>query len=196
MTHRTACLVAGATFLFACSDATGPSSGTFRAQLSGALVAALSGPSNASAFATEESPAPRFSVAMFAPQGDTIRVLTIDCPGQDPPEPGTHAVGEAESDCHGHYTRLLSTSENGTTIFETLSASSGVVRITTVEPGLTTGTFNFSGTLVVGESPGGVMGASGSFSATTIHALVLRETIHGDSGSIRTRHSRRRIPVG
>jgi hypothetical protein len=106
---------------------------------------------------------------MDAPQGDTIRVLSIDCPGEEPPEPGRYSVGESEADCHGHYTRLLSTSESGTIIFERLSASSGVVGITTVEQGLTTGTFNFSGTLVVGESSGGVLGASGAFSATRIH---------------------------
>ena len=168
MTHRTACLVAGATFLFACSDGTGPPSGTFRAQLSGAHVATLSGPSNARAFATEESPDPRFAINMFAPQGDTIRSLSVDCPGQEPPAPGTYSVGESESDCHGSYGRLLSTLENGTIIFERLSASSGVVRISAVEQGLTTGTFRFSGTLIVGESPAGVMGASGSFSATTV----------------------------
>jgi hypothetical protein len=108
---------------------------------------------------------------MYAPQGDTLRVLSVDCLGQEPPEPGTYSVGESESDCHGHYRRLLSTSDDGT-IFESLSASSGVVRITTVEQGLTTGTFKFSGTLVVGESPGGIMGASGAFSATTIHGTV------------------------
>jgi hypothetical protein len=168
MTHRIARLVAGATLLFACSDGTGPSSGTFRAQLSGALVAALSGPSNARAFTTEESADPRFAISMFAPQGDTIRSLSVDCPGQEPPEPGTYSVGESESACHGSYVRLLSTLENGTIIFERLSASSGVVRISAVEQGLTTGTFQFSGTLVVGESPAGTMGASGSFSATTV----------------------------
>jgi hypothetical protein len=142
MTHRTACLLAGATFLFACSDGTGPSSGTFRAQLSGAHVATLSGPSNARAFATEESPDPRFAISMFAFQGDTIRSLSVSCPGQEPPEPGTYSVGESESACHGSYVRLLSTPENGTIIL--------------------------SGTLIVGESPAGVMGATGSFSATTV----------------------------
>ena len=168
MTHRTARIIAGATFLFACSDGTGPSPGTFRAQLSGAHVAALSGPSNARAFATEESPDPRFVINMFAPQGDTIRFLSVGCPGQEPPEPGTYSVGESASACHGSYVRLLSTLENGTIIFERLSASSGVVRISAVEQGLTTGSFDFSATLVVGESPAGVMGASGSFSATTV----------------------------
>jgi hypothetical protein len=132
-------------------------------------VAALSGVSNANAFGTEESPAPRFHIAMYAPQGDTLRTLSVDCPGQEPPEPGTYSLGESESDCHGHYGRQLSTSENGTIIFESLSASSGVVRITAVEQGLTTGTFDFSGTLIIGESSAGVLGASGSFSATTIH---------------------------
>jgi hypothetical protein len=168
MTYRTACLIAGAIFLFACSDGTGPSSGTFRAQLSGALATALSGPSNARAITTEDSPDPRFTISMFAPQGDTIRSLSIGCPGQEPPEPGAYSVGESGSDCHGSYVRLLSTLNGGTIIFESLSASSGVVRITTVEQGLTAETFNFSGTLVVGESSAGVMGASGSFSATTV----------------------------
>jgi hypothetical protein len=168
MTHRTACLVAGATFLFACSDGTGPSSGTFLAQLRGAHVATLSGPSNARAFSTEESPDPRFVINMFAPQGDTIRFLSVGCPGQEPPEPGTYSVGESDSVCHGSYVRLFSTPENGTIILERLSASSGLVRISAVEQGLTSGAFDFSGTLVVGESPAGVMGASGSFSATTV----------------------------
>jgi hypothetical protein len=63
--------------------------------------------------------------------------------------------------------RLLSTLD-GTIIFERLAASSGAVRISAVEQGQTAGTFDFSGTLVVGESPAGVMGASGSFSATTV----------------------------
>ena len=168
MTHRTACLVAGATLWSACSDGTGPSAGTFRAQLRGAHVAALSGTSNARAFATEESPDPRFTISMFAPQGDTIRLLSVGCPGEQPPEPGTYDIGESESDCHGSYVRLLSTLEDGTIIFERLSVSSGAVRISAVEQGQTAGTFDFSGTLVVGESPAGVMGASGSFSATTV----------------------------
>jgi len=131
-------------------------------------VATLSGASNARAFSTEASPDPRFVISMFAPQGDTIRFLSVGCPGQEPPEPGTYSVGESESVCHGSYVRLLSTLENGTIIFERLSASSGLVRISAVEQGLTTGAFDFSGTLVVGESPAGVMGASGSFSATTV----------------------------
>jgi hypothetical protein len=131
-------------------------------------VAVLSGSSNASAFSTEESPDPRFVIRMFAPQGDTIRFLSIGCPGESAPEPGTYALGESESDCHGSYVRLLSTLD-GTITFEKLSASSGTVRISAAEQGQTAGTFNFSGTLVVGESPAGVMGASGSFSATTVN---------------------------
>ncbi len=154
-----------------CSDATAPAPGTFRARLTGARLASLSGTSNASAITTEALPGWVFAIRMFDGQGDTLRSISIQCPGQEPPAPGTYAIDTvvnfSEPDCLGGYGRLISTLE-GTTILELASASSGRVTINASSTDQLEGTFNFSGMLVVGLDSVGTVAASGTFSAVLV----------------------------
>ena len=165
MKTPTACSIFGAVIIAGCSEGTAPSPGTFQAQLSGARMAALSGASNAGTIYTVDFPDARFAIRMFAEPGDTVRVITILCPGQEPPAPGTYAVTALESDCPGTYTRAVFPPEGGTIILEQASASSGSVRIITSSGDQTAGTFTFSGILVVGSDSVGTVTASGEFSA-------------------------------
>ena len=155
--------------MVACSDATGPAPGTFRAQLTGARLAALSGTSNASAITTEELPDWLFAIRMFDEQGDTVRFISIGCLGQEPPAPGTYAIDTAvnlsDPDCLGSYSRAVSTLEAGLIFLEGASAASGRVTISASTPDRIEGTFNFSGMLVVGSDSAGTVAASGAFSA-------------------------------
>ncbi len=168
MKTRAACWFLGAGLIIGCSDVTAPAPGMFRAQLSGARVAAMSGPSNAGPIFSEQFPDPQFAIRMFAPQGDTIRVIAIHCPGQEPPARGRYAVNVSESDCLGSYSRVVSTLEGGATVLEQASASSGTVTISSSSEGQTVGTFNFTGILVLGSDSAGSMAASGAFSAGVV----------------------------
>jgi hypothetical protein len=162
-----ACLLFSAVLTTGCSDAAAPSPGMFRARLSGALVATMSGPSNAGTIFTEAS-GTQFAIRMFTPQGDTLRSLSIACPGEEPPATGTYAVNESGSDCVGGYGSLVSTLETGTIILEQLSASSGSVTISPSSEGQIEGIFSFAGTLVVGSDSVGSVAASGAFSADVL----------------------------
>jgi hypothetical protein len=125
----------------------------------------MSGASNAGAIYTVDFPDARFAIRMFAEQGDTVGVITILCPGQEPPAPGTYAVTASESDCPGTYSRVLFPPEGGAVILEQASASSGSLTISTSSGDQTAGTFSFSGILVVGSDSVGTVTASGEFSA-------------------------------
>jgi hypothetical protein len=125
----------------------------------------MSGVSNAGAIYTVEFPEARFAIRMFAEQGDTVRVITILCPGPEPPAPGTYAVTTSEPDCPGTYSRVVFPPEGGTIILEQASASSGSVTISTSSGDQTVGTFTFSGILVVGSDSVGTVAASGEFNA-------------------------------
>jgi hypothetical protein len=165
MKTRTACSLSGAILIVGCSEGTGPSPGVFRAQLSGARVAAMSGASNAGVIYTVDFPDARFAIRMFAQRGDTVRVITILCPGEEPPAPGTYAVTASVSDCPGTYSRVVFPVEGGTIILEQASASSGSVTISASSGDQTVGTFTFTGILVVGTDSVGTVAASGEFSA-------------------------------
>lgn len=160
-------LYLGAALTCGCSDATGPEPGTFRAQLSGARVAAMAGPSNAGLI-YGELPGARFAIRMFAPQGDTVRVISIQCPGEDPPAPGTHAVSASEADCVGSYARIVTPPAGETIVLEQASASSGSVTISASTESLTTGSFNFDGILVLVSDSVGTVAAEGEFSAEVV----------------------------
>jgi hypothetical protein len=126
----------------------------------------MSGASNAGTIYTVDFPDGRFAIRMFAEQGDTVGVITILCPGQEPPAPGMYAVTASESDCPGTYTRAVFPPEGGAIILEQASASSGSVTIISTSSGdQTAGTFSFSGILVVGSDSVGTVTASGEFSA-------------------------------
>jgi hypothetical protein len=159
-----ALLLAGAV-LSACSGSTAPSPGTFRAQLTGARVASWSGPSNAGVASSVEFPDQQFAIRMFAPRGDTIQTLGIRCPGEQPPGSGAHTLNPTGADCVGSYSRIVSTLEGGTFVLEIMAASSGNLTIGPSPEGQTTGTFDFSGPLIVGSDSVGTLEVSGAFSA-------------------------------
>ena len=164
MKHLGALLLFGAA-LSGCSDSAAPSPGMFRAQLSGARVATLSGPSNAGPTFAEDFPELQFTIRMFAPLGDTIQALSIRCRGDQPLPSGEYALDPSGATCIGRYSRVLSTVEGGTTLLEIMTASSGRLTIAPSEAGQTVGTFAFSGTLTADADSVGVLDVSGAFSA-------------------------------
>ena len=88
-----------AVLLLACSEATAPATGTFRAQIQGATVATLTGASNAGPIYTEDSPEGSYVIGMFTPRGDTVISISIRCPNNEPLPPGTYAIDTSASTC-------------------------------------------------------------------------------------------------
>jgi hypothetical protein len=160
--HRTLvpCVVL---LLGGCSDPPDLDPGTFRAQLSGARTASLSGASNAG-IVFGEFPGSRYAIRMFDERGDTVRALVVHCAAEGPPAPATYEITAAGEECAGSYARLVSSLEQGTTVLERAEASSGRLTITESAGDQVVGTVALSGALVVGSDPG-TLHASGSFSA-------------------------------
>ena len=169
MKQRAACLVGAVVLLSACSDGTGPApaAGVFGASLTGALVATVSGPSNAGVIYREDLPEGQFTIRMSALPVSTTRLIAVACPGQEPPARGRHVVSEQASDCQGSYYHLTST-QAGTSLLEHVTASSGSVTITTKDGGRIRGAFSFSGILVAGSDSMGTLGVSGTFDAVML----------------------------
>ncbi|MBA3498643.1 MAG: hypothetical protein H0T86_16215 [Gemmatimonadales bacterium] len=162
MYGRPVSLLAAAMLLAGCSEPTGPAAGTFEARLSGALAAALSGPSNGDLVYSEALPEGRYTISMVAAQGDSVRLISIQFPGQVLPTPGTYAVSALDADSQGRYSLLAS----GLEVVERASAAAGSVTIGEVSQGQAVGTFSFSGTLVAGPDTTGTVTVAGAFSAT------------------------------
>jgi hypothetical protein len=151
--------------LNSCSDSAGPSPGTFRAQLTGARVASLSGSSNATRSFTQEFPDLQFAVGMYAPRGDTIQTVGIRCQGDQPPAPGVYTLTTSGQDCTAGYSRVLSSSQGGAVVLESAEAISGTLNVETSPPGQVAGTFSFRGTMLVDADSVGILQVSGSFNA-------------------------------
>ena len=147
-----------------CSDSTTPSPGTFRAQLTGARVANMSGSAIAERNFTGEHPDLHSVIRMHASSGDTIQTIAIRCLGDEPPAAGVHAIDLAGEDCVAMYTRVLTTSEGGAVLLESADAVEGTLTIETSE-GAPEGYFSFRGTLLADSESAGTVTASGSFSA-------------------------------
>jgi hypothetical protein len=158
-------LVLLAIALGGCSDSAAPAAGMFRAQLSGARVATLSGASNAETIFSEESPGPQYAIRMFAERGDTVQALVLRCPGDQPPLPGDYPLDSSGEGCPGAYSRVVSNLEDGTIVLERAAASSGGLTIRESQPGQTAGVFEFRGILVVEADSVGTLQATGTFSA-------------------------------
>ena len=148
-----------------CSDSAAPAPGMFRAQLSGARVATLSGASNAEAIFSGESTEPQYAIRMFAERGDTVQALVLRCQGDQPPLPSEYPVDSSGEPCAGTYARVVSNLEDGVIELERAAASSGVVTIRESQPGQTAGAFQFRGILIVEADSVGTLGATGTFSA-------------------------------
>ena len=159
----------GSVLLLGCSESTAPAAGQFQARLSGAGAAILAGASNARSFFTEADPdGARFGINMFAGANDTLRSISISCPGEEPPAPGTYPLSTGPEGCRGGYVRLTSTQSAGTVILEQASSSSGSVTITASSDAEVAGRFGFEGELVVGTEPAGTVSVSGAFNATNL----------------------------
>jgi hypothetical protein len=148
-----------------CSDAASPQPGTFRAQLSGARAATLSGPSNAGTAFTEELPELQFAIRMFDERGDTVQALVLRCRGDQPPLPGEYPLNSSGEPCAGTYARGVSTPEGAIIELELAAASSGLLTIGQSQPGQIAGAFRFRGVLVVEADSVGTLEATGTFSA-------------------------------
>jgi hypothetical protein len=151
--------------LSSCSDSAEPSPGTFRAQLTGARVATLSGSSNADRVSADPYPDLQFAIRMFAEQGNMTQVLVIRCRGDQPPAEGDYTLDPSGEECIGRYSSVLSTPGGGAIVVDSAAASSGTMTIGPSQPGQTAGSFSFSGTLIAGPDTLGTLGASGTFSA-------------------------------
>ena len=168
MTRHRVSLVCAVLLLGGCSDPPDLDPGTFRVQLLGAATGALSGSAVAETIFAEDFPGPRYSIRMYAAQGDTVRGVSVHCAGDGPPPSGTYEITATGDECGGGYVRGVSSLEDGTTTLEHAEASSGTVTITESGDGQVVGSFSLSGDLFVGSEPAGTMTASGSFSATDL----------------------------
>ena len=148
-----------------CSDTASPEPGTFRAQLSGARVATLSGASNAERAFSEPFPELQYAIRMFDERGDTVRALVLRCLGDQPPLPGEYPLGTSGQPCAGTYARGVQTPEGGIMELEFAAASSGLLTIGQSQSGQIGGTFRFRGVLVVETDSVGTLEASGTFNA-------------------------------
>jgi hypothetical protein len=137
----------------------------FRAQLTGARVAILSGSSNAAPSFTQEFPDLQFAIGMHALRGDTIQTLGIRCQGDQPPAPSVHTLDASGNDCIAGYSRVLSPSQGGAIVLESAAASSGTLTVETSQPGQLIGTFSFRGTMMVDADSVGILQVSGRFNA-------------------------------
>ena len=162
--HRRAAL-ACSTLLLAvgCSDGSGPSlgaTGVFSAQLTGAQSASLSGNAEAGLVFTEDGSA--FSIRMFAQEGEVLRFVILNCPGDTAPASGTYALGPGGA-CQARYGRVPSSSNFVVT--ETAEADAGSLRITTSNDEEVDGVFTFHGQLVETTDTIGGVSATGTFRA-------------------------------
>jgi hypothetical protein len=85
-------------------------------------------------------------------QGDELVFLTIRCPGEEAPAPGTHRLGTAESDCSASYRRTV---HDLFTTIEEAEAVSGSLVVRDSESGVIAGSLDFTGPLVAGDTPNG-----------------------------------------
>ena len=105
---------------------------------------------------------------MFAAANDTLRSISISCPGDV--APATRDVS-LDRRTWGVPRRVRSAdlhTECGTVILEQTSAASGSVTITASSDAEVAGRFGFEGELVVGTEPAGPVSVSGAFNATNL----------------------------
>jgi hypothetical protein len=164
--HRRAALACSA-FLFAigCSDGTEPLTGpssVFGARLTGVRSGTLSGSAEAEEIFIETGSA--FVVRMFAESGNAGRFVSLQCPGDTAPTPGTYAVGPG-GNCLARYVLLTSTPGPGSEVTEFAEADGGSVTISVSNQEEVDGTFSFHGTLVEGSDTVGIISVAGSFRA-------------------------------
>jgi len=150
-----------------CGDSAAPAASSFTARIGGARTLTLSGASNAGPIATEERPELQFSIRMFDERADTVRAISIFCPGEQPPAPGQHPIGVETDVCAARYvwTVTAEPSIGGFAVIESAEASSGRVTISGVSGDQVEGSFSFTGALRAGADSIGTITASGSFSA-------------------------------
>ena len=154
--------------LLACSEPPELTPGTFRAGLNGALTASLSGSALGEDIFTEEFPQPLFAIRMLAENGDTGRMVSIRCAGAGPLPPGNYPITPAVTPCAGGYLRFVSSLEEGTTVLESMQASSGSLTIVAGPAGQSIGRFSLRGPLVVGVESAGDLSVSGTFDADVL----------------------------
>jgi hypothetical protein len=150
----------------ACSDSSGPSPDSFRAQLRGARTATLSGAALTDHNFVQEYPDHHFVIRMHAEAGDTVQTIALRCRGDDPPAPGSHSLGSsADEVCIATYSRIVVPPEGGATILGLAGAASGELNLESPENDQLPGVFAFSGLLVAEGDTVGTLQVSGSFSA-------------------------------
>jgi len=89
-----------------CTGTDPDDAGTFTAHLTGAAALTFTGPTNASVVYTADAPDGQFTIRMFQVEQGINRGITISCPGQVPPPPGSLALAPEDGDCSARYTRF------------------------------------------------------------------------------------------
>ena len=146
----------------ACSENNDLDPGTFTARLSGARTDALSGSAVAGVVFTEQGVS--YTINLLD-QGDESVFLTVFCPGEEPPAPGTHPLGTTGSECSASYRRTVN---DPFTTIEQADAVSGSLVIRNSEHGVIAGSLDFTGPLVAGETQEGDLTSSATVDAVPI----------------------------
>ena len=147
-----------------CSENNELDPGTFTARLSGACSEELSGSAVAGVVFTEQGVS--YTVSMLD-QGEESVFLTVFCPGEEAPAPGTHALGTTESVCSASYRRTVN---DPFTTVEQADAVSGSLVVRESERGAIAGSLSFSGPLVAAEAQERELNGSATFDAVPIAA--------------------------
>ena len=151
-------------FVPGCSENNELDPGTFTARLSGARTETLSGSAVAGVvFPTQGA---SYTINMLD-QGDEFVFLTVLCPGEEAPAPGSHPLGTPESDCSASYRRTVN---DPFTTIEQADAVSGSLVVRESERGVIAGALDFTGPLVAGETQEGDLNGSATFDAEPIAA--------------------------
>jgi len=75
-----------------CTGTDPDDAGTFTAHLTGVAALTFTGPTDASMVYTADAPDGQFTIRMFQVEQGINRGITISCPGQVPPPPGSHSL--------------------------------------------------------------------------------------------------------
>ncbi len=153
--------------LTSCSDSSGPTPGSFRAQVSGAHTAVLSGVALAE-IAFGEHQDHSYTIRMHAESGDTVRTVAFHCRGEAAPAAGTYELSLSGEGCYARYNRVLVDEGGSAVILEQADATIGQLTVETSTGDQLPGTFSFSGPLVEGADEIGTVQVTGHFSATRL----------------------------
>ena len=146
----------------ACSENNDLEPGTFAGALAGARSGQLSGSATAGTVYTETGVS--YAIALVV-EGQEDVFLSVSCPGDGRPGTGTHPIGTTGDDCTATYRRTV---VDPFTEIERADAVSGTLVLRAFESDAVSGSLEFTGSLVVGETETGQLTVSARFAALPI----------------------------